>query len=127
MKSFIKKYNKTILFTLAILLPFLLISNNVLVNGQTNITNAAATSNQTGSSSNSNNEIIQFIDSGITSIKNNDSDAAKKSFYQTELALEDKPNLTNAEKQIEASLKALKDGDTNAAITHAEEAKKNLI
>ena len=48
-------------------------------------------------------------------------------FYQAVLALEDKPNLANAEKQIEASLKALKDGDTNAAITHAEKAKKNLI
>lgn len=123
MKSFLQKYNKTILFSLAIL-PLLLISNSVLVNGQTNITNATATSNQTGSS---NNEIIQFIDSGIASINNNDSDSAKKSFYKAELALEDKPNLTNAEKQIEASLKALKDDDTNAAITHAEEAKKNLI
>lgn len=95
--------------------------------GQTNITNSTATSNQTGISSNSNNEIIQSIDSGIASINNGDSDGAKKSFYHAELALEDKPNLTSVEKQIEASLKALKDGDTNAAITHAEEAKKNLI
>lgn len=126
MKSIIKKYNKTILFSLAVL-PLLLTSNGILVNGQTNIANATATSNQTGSLSGSNSEIIQLIDSGITFINNGDSDGAKKSFYQAELALEDKPDLTNAEKQIEASLKALKDGDTNAAIAHAEEAKKNLI
>jgi hypothetical protein len=121
-----QKYQKTFMFTLAIL-PLLLISNSVAVFGQTNFTNDTAPSNQTGASSNLNYEIIQSIDSGIASINNGDSDGAKKSFYQAELALEDKPNLSGVEKQIEASLKALKDGDTNAALTHAEEAKKNLI
>jgi hypothetical protein len=114
------------MFSLAIL-PLLLISNGVVAFGQSNITNATAASNQTGTSSDYYNEIMQSIDSGIASINNGDSDGAKKSFYQAELALEDKPDLSNVEKQIEASLKALKDGDTNAAITHAEEAKKNLI
>jgi hypothetical protein len=126
MKSTSQKYKKTIiLFSLAIL-PLLLTSNSVVVFGQTNITNTTATSNQTATSSGPNNEIIQSIDAGIASINNGDSDGAKKSFYQAELALEDKPDLSSVEKQIEASLKALKDGDTNAAITHAEEAKKNL-
>ena len=41
-------------------------------------------------------------------------------------SLEDKPNQGGAEKHIEASLQALKDGDTNGALTHAEEAKKGL-
>jgi hypothetical protein len=127
MKSISQKYKKTnILFSLSIL-PLLLISNSVVVFGQTNITNATADSNQTATSSSPNNEIIQSIDAGIASINKDDSDGAKKSFYQAELALEDKPDLSSVEKQIEASLKALKDGDTNAAITHAEEAKKNLI
>lgn len=122
-----QKYKKIlILFSLAIL-PLLCVENNVVVFGQANITNTTATSNQTGTSSDPNNEIIQAVDSGIASINNGDSDGAKKSFYQAELALEEKPNLSGVEKQIEASLKALKDGDTNAAITHAEEAKKNLI
>lgn len=127
MKYMSQKHKKTInLFSLAIL-PLLLISGSVVAFGQTNISNTTQTSNQTGASSDSNNDIIQSIDSGITSINNGDNDGAKKSFYQAELALEDKPDLSSVEKQIEASLKALKDGDTNAAITHAEEAKKSLI
>ena len=127
MKYMSQKYKKTInLFSLAIL-PLLLISGSVVAFGQTNISNTTQTSNQTGASSDSNNDIIQSIDSGIASINNGDNDGAKKSFYQAELALEDKPDLSSVEKQIEASLKALKDGDTNAAITHAEEAKKSLI
>lgn len=127
MKCMSQKHKKTInLFSLAIL-PLLLISGSVVAFGQTNISNSTQTSNQTGASSDSNNDIIQSIDSGIASINNGDNDGAKKSFYQAELALEDKPDLSSVEKQIEASLKALKDGDTNAAITHAEEAKKSLI
>jgi uncharacterized membrane-anchored protein len=127
MKYMSQKHKKTInLFSLSIL-PLLLISGSVVAFGQTNISNTTQTSNQTGASSDSNNDIIQSIDSGIASINNGDNDGAKKSFYQAELALEDKPDLSSVEKQIEASLKALKDGDTNAAITHAEEAKKSLI
>ena len=126
MNSISQTYKKTILFSLTIM-TLLLISSSVALFGQTNITNATVTSNQTEASSDPNNEIIKSIDAGIASINNGDSDGAKKSFYQAELALEDKPNLSGVEKQIEASLKALKDGDTNAAITHAEEAKKNLI
>jgi len=127
MKCMSQKHKKTInLFSLAIL-PLLLISGSVVAFGQTNISNTTQTSNQTGASSDSNNDIIQSIDSGIASINNGDNDGAKKSFYQAELALEDKPDLSSVEKQIEASLKALKNGDTNAAITHAEEAKKSLI
>lgn len=127
MKYMSQKYKKTInLFSLAIL-PLLLISGSVVAFGQTNISNTTQTSNQTGASGDSNNDIIQSIDSGIASINNGDNDGAKKSFYQAELALEDKPDLSSVEKQIEASLKALKDSDTKASIMHAEEAKKNLI
>ncbi len=127
MKYMSQKHKKTInLFSLSIL-PLLLISGSVVAFGQTNISNTTQTSNQTGASRDSNNDIIQSIDSGIASINNGDNDGAKKSFYQAELALEGKPDLSSVEKQIEASLKALKDGDTNAAITHAEEAKKSLI
>ena len=59
-------------------------------------------------------------------IKGGDTDGAKKSLYQAEAGLEDQPNQGGAEKQIEASLKALKDGDTNGALTHAEEANNSL-
>jgi len=59
-------------------------------------------------------------------IKSGDNDGAKKSLLQAESALEGKSNLSGAEKHIEASLKALKEGDTNGALMHAEEAKKGL-
>ena len=81
---------------------------------------------QTPAADNPNNEIIKSIDSGILMIKSGDNDGAKKSLYQAEASLEDQPNQGGAEKQIEASLKALKDGDTNGALAHAEEAKNSL-
>ena len=73
-----------------------------------------------------NSEIIILIDSGISMINSGDNEGAKKSLLQAESGLEDKPNLSGAEKHIEASLKALKDDDKNGALTHAEEAKKGL-
>ena len=107
-------------------MPLLLISNSVISFGQTNaLTNATSRIKQIPLLA-PNNEIIKLIDSGILMIKSGDNDGAKKSLYQAEASLEDKPNLSGAEKHIEASLKALKDGDTNGALTHAEEAKKGL-
>ncbi len=125
-----QSYGKVILFSLLSLVPLLLISNSVLSFGQSNATNSIAitSSNQTNTTSadNPNNEIIKSIDTGILMIKTGDNDGAKKSLYQSEASLEDQPNQSGAEKHIEASLKALKDGDTNGALTHAEEAKKGL-
>ncbi len=125
-----QNYGKVIIFSLLSIVPLLLISNSVLSFGQTNATNSTATtsSNQTNTAAadNPNNEIIKSIDSSILMIKSGDNDGAKKSLLQAESGLEDKPNLSGAEKHIEASLKALKDGDTNGALTHAEEAKNGL-
>jgi len=59
-------------------------------------------------------------------MKSSDDKAGKKLLYEAESALEGKSDVVDAEKRIEASLQALKDGDTNAAISHAEEAKKSL-
>lgn len=100
----------------------LMIPNTHAIFAQVNSSNT----NQSGISDNSNQPIIKSIDAGITAIKNGNNDEAKKLFYQAESALEGKPGQVNTEKHIEASLKSLKDGDSNAAITHAEEAKKNL-
>src|SRR6188508_1275315 len=111
-----QNYGKVIIFSLLTIVPLLLISNSVLSFGQTNATNSTATtsSNQTNTATdNPNNEIIKSIDSSILMIKSGDNDGAKKSLLQAESGLEDKPNLSGAEKHIEASLKALKDGDTN--------------
>jgi len=66
-----------------------------------------------------NSDIIKSIDSSISMIKSSDSEGAKKSLLQAESSLEDKPNLSGAEKHIEASRKVLKEGDTNGALTHA--------
>lgn len=119
-----KNYGKVVLFSVLAIVPLLLISSSVISFGQTN----ATTLNQTniGSADNSNSEIIKSIDSSISMIRSGDNAGAKKSLLQAESSLEDKLNLSGAEKHIEASLKALKDGDTNGALTHAEEAKKGL-
>lgn len=136
MTTISQNYGKVILFSLLSIVPLLLISNSVLSFGQTNATNGPAaitSSNQTNTTTttttttdNPNSETIKSIDTGISMIKSGDNDGAKKSLYQAESSLEGKPNQGGAEKHIEASLQALKDGDTNGALTHAEEAKKGL-
>lgn len=125
MTSLSQKYRKVALFSVLAIVPLLLISNSVTSYGQTNSTNAT---NQTSTTTTSgpNGEIVKLIDSGISMIKSGDNDGAKKSLLQAESGLEDKPNLSGAEKHIEASLKALKDNDKDGALMHAEEAKKGL-
>lgn len=132
MTSISQNYKRIALFSVLAIVPLLLmshISNSATSFGQTNTTSSDQTSNAAsgGGPDNPNNEIIKSIDSGISMIKSGDNDGAKKSLLQAESGLEDKPNLTGAEKHIEASLKALKEGDTNGALTHAEEAKKGLV
>jgi len=46
---------------------------------------------------------------------------------QAESGLEGNSKLSTAEKNVESSLQALKDGDTNEAINHAQEAKSGII
>ena len=74
----------------------------------------------------SDNPTVQSIDAAIKSLNNDDKDGAKKLLLTAEESLEGKSDLQNAEKRVEASLAALKNGDTNAAISHAEEAIKNI-
>jgi hypothetical protein len=123
MTNILQNYRRAALFSILAIVPLLLISNSVTSYGQTNTTNAT---NQTSTSGGPNSDLIKLIDSGILMIKSGDNEGAKKSLLQAESGLEDKPNVSGAEKQIEASLKALKDNDTNGALTHAEEAKKGL-
>ena len=113
---------KAVLFSILAIVPLLLISNSVASFGQTNTTSI----NQTNTASGPNSGIVKLIDSGISMIKSGDNEGAKKSLLQAESGLEDKPNLSGAEKHIEASLQALKDNDKNGALMHAEEAKKGL-
>ena len=123
MTNILQNYRRVALFSILAIVPLLLISNSVISYGQTNTTNAT---NQTSTPGGPNSDLIKLIDSGILMIKSGDNEGAKKSLLQAESGLEDKPNVSGAEKHIEASLKALKDNDTNGALTHAEEAKKGL-
>ena len=122
MTSISQNHRKVVLFSILAIVPLLLISNSVASYGQTNTTST----NQTGTASGPNSGIVKLIDSGISMIKSGDNEGAKKSLLQAESGLEDKPNLSGAEKHIEASLNALKDDDKNGALMHAEEAKKGL-
>ena len=124
MTSRSENYRKVVLFSVLAIIPLLLISNSVTSYGQTNSTNATNQTSTTADGPNS--EIVKLIDSGISMIKSGDNDGAKKSLLQAESGLEGKPNLSGAEKHIEASLQALKDNDKNGALTHAQEAKKGL-
>ena len=124
MTSRSENYRKVVLLSVLALVPLLLISNGVTSYGQTNSTNAR---NQTSATTDGpNSDIIKSIDSSISMIKSGDNEGAKKSLLQAESSLEDKPNLSGAEKHIEASLQALKNDDKNGALMHAEEAKKGL-
>lgn len=90
------------------------------------ISNSSSTMNNATSSASSDNPVVQSIDAAIKAIKDGDKDSGKKLLLKAEEALEGKSDLVDAEKRVEASLAALKDGDNNAAISHAEEAKKSL-
>ena len=114
-----------------------LISNGVSSYAQTNYpdpsvdSNSSLETNTTGTTNatalQSDNPVAQSIDSAIKSINDGDTKSGKKSLLEAEDALEGKADLVNAEKHIEASLQALKEGDSNGAISHAESAKANLI
>ena len=134
-----KKLAKGILLGIG-MMTMLLISNGVVSYAQTNdlnLTTNSTMSNETAAAANSSgitnttsltseNPVVKSIDAAISAIKSNDNHEGKKLLYEAESALEGKSDVVDAEKRIEASLQALKDGDTNAAISHAEEAKKSL-
>ena len=117
-------------------ISIILISNGVVSYAQTNssdltvgynssISNSSSTTVNNATST-SDNPVVQSIDAAIKAIKDGDKDTGKKLLLKAEEALEGKSDLVDAEKRVEASLAALKDGDNNAAISHAEEAKKSL-
>lgn len=127
---------QSIMFGIATI-SLLLFSNSVGTSAQTNFTNAIGNSNVSNSTLNStsvtnststnyDNPIVQSIDAAIKTIKDGDKDLGKKLLLKAEEALEGKSDLVDAEKRIEASLAALKDGDNNSAISQADEARRNI-
>ena len=117
-------------------ISIILVSNGIVSYAQTNSSDITVGYNSSisksssttvnNTTSTSDNPVVQSIDAAIKAIKDGDKDSGKKSLLKAEEALEGKSDLVDAEKRVEASLAALKDGDNNAAISHAEEAKKNL-
>ena len=118
-------------------ISIILVSNGIVSYAQTNssditvgynssISTSSSTTVNNATSTPSDNPVVQSIDAAIKAIKDGDKDSGKKSLLKAEEALEGKSDLADAEKRVEASLAALKDGDNNAAISHAEEAKKSL-
>ena len=112
-------------------ISIILVSNGIVSYAQTNSTMAMSNSTNStkvnnATSTSSDNPIVKSIDDAIKAIKNGDKDSGKKSLLKAEEALEGKSGLGDAEKRVEAALAALKDGDTTAAISHAEEAKKSI-
>ena len=125
------------MFGIAII-SILLISNSIGTSAQTNFSNAIGDSNVSNSTINStsvtnsttthsDNPTVQSIDAAIKAIKDGDKDLGKKLLLKAEEALEGKSDLVDAEKRVEASLAALKDGDNNGAISQADEAKRNIL
>ena len=100
-------------------------SSDITVGYNSSISNSSSTTVNNATST-SDNPVVQSIDAAIKAIKDGDKDTGKKLLLKAEEALEGKSDLVDAEKRVEASLAALKDGDNNAAISHAEEAKKSL-
>jgi len=117
-------------------ISMILFSNGLVSYGQSNSSEVTLGTNTTTSGSNStqannstsqsDNPNVQSIDDAIKALNAGDKDTAKKLLLKAEESLEGKSNLEGAEKRVEAALAALKDGDINSAISHAEEAKKNL-
>ena len=101
-------------------------SSDLYMGTNTSMSTSNSTTANNATSTPSDNPIMQSMDAAIKAIKDGDKDTGKKSLLKAEEALEGKSDLVDAEKRVEASLAALKDGDNNAAISHAEEAKKSL-
>ena len=113
----------------------LLVTNGVGSYAQTTYSNQTASSNTTSSAANAagsnatslpSNPVAKNIDEGIKAIKADDKPAGKKALLHAESALEGKSDAVDAEKHVEAAIQALKEGDTNGAISHAEQAKEKL-
>jgi hypothetical protein len=130
-------YNKPIYAVLMGLatVSLLLVTNVVGSYAQTTYTNqtvgsntSSSTANTTGTNATSlpSNPVVKNFDEGIKAIKADDKSAGKKALLHAESALEGKSDAVDAEKHVEAAIQALKEGDTNGAISHAEQAKEKL-
>lgn len=104
----------------------MLVSNIVLSSATLQSNDAGMIATTTATTQSSNDQVIMHIDTAISAIKSGDNDKGKKLLLESEELLEGVQSAVDAEKRVEAAIKALKDGDSNGSISQAEEAKKLL-
>jgi hypothetical protein len=137
-KAVMIKNNKTVFVTVTVVMIMTMMAmssfslantlHDIQVFAQTNNTNSTISNvNITSATTSSpNSPIVSTIDKAISSIKSGNNDGGKKQLLSAEQQLEGKPNVSDAEKHIEGSLQALKEGDNKGAISHAQFAKDML-
>jgi hypothetical protein len=94
-------------------------SNTTAMNTTTNTT--------TKTSSSSADPVVVKIDAAIAAIKDGKSDEGRKYLFEAEKLMEGNPTIADAEKRVEAAIKALSDGDSNGSVNQIEEARKSLV
>jgi hypothetical protein len=113
----------------------LLVTNGLSSYAQTTYSNQTIGSNTSSSAANAtgtnttslpSNPVVKNLDEGIKAIKADDKSAGKKALLHAESALEGKSDSVDAEKHVEAAIQALKEGDSNGAISQAQQAKEKL-
>ncbi len=113
----------------------LLVTNGLSSYAQTTYSNQTVGSNASSSAANAtgtnttslpSNPVVKNLDEGIKAIKADDKSAGKKALLHAESALEGKSDSVDAEKHVEAAIQALKEGDSNGAISQAQQAKEKL-
>jgi hypothetical protein len=94
---------------------------------QSNTTEMNTTTNTTtNTSSSSDDPAVVQIDVAIAAIKDGKTDEGRKYLFEAEKLMEGNPSIADAEKRVEAAIKALKDGDFKGSVNQAEEARKSL-
>ena len=84
---------------------------------------ALETTSSTKNEKSSTPSIGSDIDKTISAIKNGDTNSGKKQLSNIKDKIEENPDMFSGENHIEDAIQALKDGDSNRAIIHAQEAK----
>lgn len=112
-------YSATIL-GIVLALGILVTSNTLSSFGSTN--SSIAIGNTTNANTTSANPVVKNLGDAINSLKSNDNVAAKTDLRNAEKEMEADSSLQSGEKHVEAALAALKDGDTNGAINHVQQA-----
>ena len=118
-------YSATIVgmvLTLCVLVTSNTLSSYASTTNATNSTIAGGNTTNANVTTTSANPIVKNLGDALNSLKKNDNVAAKTDLRNAEKEMEADSSLQSGEKHVEAALAALKDGDINGAIGHAQQA-----